>query len=226
MDKKIKTEFGEISYSVVRGKRRSISLKFHNSSTLIISIPRYSLVNVDGLIQKHMGWISKHAIEIANSRELIRDGSVLYGGNYYSMDFREKLGRPKVTRIENAMIVESENREAGLRAIANFMKKKTIEEVVPIAQQKLLDAGKAAKQIKFRRMRKWGYCTSSREIKFNAYLSMLPPEIVDYVVSHEVSHLSELNHSGDFWKVVGGLCPNYKELRKQLRNYSATLDAS
>jgi len=220
MDKKIQTEFGEINYSVVRERRKSISLKFHDSTTLIVSIPRYSLVNIDRLIENHMSWIIKHSSEIASSKNFIKGDEVLYGGSYHRMEFREKGGRSRVTKLENVLIVESEDRESGIRAVSNFMKRQTEEIIAPILAEKLRASGKEIRGVKYRKMRKWGYCTSDRRIKFNAYLSMLPVPIIDYIVSHEVSHLIELNHSKDFWKVVSGFCPNYKELRKELKSYN------
>ncbi|MDE1828682.1 MAG: M48 family metallopeptidase, partial [Candidatus Micrarchaeota archaeon] len=106
------------------------------------------------------------------------------------------------------------------RAVSNFMKHQTEEIVAPILEEKLRISGKAISSVRYRKMRKWGYCTSDRRIKFNACLSMLPQPIIEYIVSHEVSHLIELNHSKKFWKVVGGLCPNYNELRKELKKYN------
>ncbi|MDE1828050.1 MAG: M48 family metallopeptidase [Candidatus Micrarchaeota archaeon] len=222
MDKKIKTEFGEINYSVVREKRKSISLKFHDSSTLIVSIPRYSLVNIERLIEGHRSWIIKHSSEIASSRNFMRGDEVLYAGSYYPMEFREKIGRSRVTKLNDRIIVESEGREAGIRAVSNFMKRQTEGIVAPILAEKLRVAGKEIKSVKYRKMRKWGYCTSDRRIKFNAYLSMLPIPILDYIVSHEVSHLIELNHSKKFWAVVSGFCPEYRELRKELKKYNVS----
>ncbi|MDE1850682.1 MAG: M48 family metallopeptidase [Candidatus Micrarchaeota archaeon] len=214
------TDLGGINYSVVRGRRKSISLKFNGSSNLIISIPRYSLVNIERLIDDHRSWIIKHSSEIASSKNFVRGEEVLYAGSYCRMEFREKVGRPRVTKLDNTLIVESEGREAGIKAVSNFMKKQTEEMVEPILAEKLRASGREAKSVKYRKMRKWGYCTSDRRIKFNAYLSMLPVPIIDYIVSHEVSHLIELNHSKDFWKVVSGFCPSYKELRKELKSYN------
>ncbi|MDE1870555.1 MAG: hypothetical protein KGH71_06320, partial [Candidatus Micrarchaeota archaeon] len=89
--KKLLTNAGEISYSVVRERRKSVSLRFNNSE-LIIAIPRYSLVDVDKLIRDHMSWIVKHYIEISNSKNLLEGDSILMNGVYHPIEFLEKPG--------------------------------------------------------------------------------------------------------------------------------------
>jgi len=46
----------------------------------------------------------------------------------------------------------------------------------------------------------------------------LSNELREYVVAHELCHLEEMNHSKDFWQLVKKTVPNYKELRKELKN--------
>jgi predicted metal-dependent hydrolase len=47
----------------------------------------------------------------------------------------------------------------------------------------------------------------------------LEPELVDYVVVHELCHLAEFNHSQAFWRLVGKTIPQYKSLRRTLRSF-------
>ncbi len=64
---------------------------------------------------------------------------------------------------------------------------------------------------------RWGSCSSKGNLNFNWRLSLMAPEILDYVVVHELCHLKYMNHSSEFWAHVGKILPNYKELRKRLR---------
>lgn len=63
---------------------------------------------------------------------------------------------------------------------------------------------------------KWGACTSRGTVTFNWRLIMAPPEVLDYVVVHELAHLKELNHSPRFWAVVERYCPKWRIHRKWL----------
>lgn len=69
----------------------------------------------------------------------------------------------------------------------------------------------------------WGSCARDGTLRFNWRLMMLPPEVTDLVVVHELAHLRVRNHSPDFWKLVEEGIPDYKPLRKRLRELQKTL---
>ena len=66
---------------------------------------------------------------------------------------------------------------------------------------------------------RWGSCSSSGNLNFNCALMNTTPEIIDYVVVHELCHRKQMNHSALFWAEVEKVLPNYKELRSALKNY-------
>lgn len=64
---------------------------------------------------------------------------------------------------------------------------------------------------------RWGSCSSTRELTFNWRLILAPPEIIDYVVVHELCHLKHMDHSPAYWKAVGSILPDYKARREWLK---------
>lgn len=65
---------------------------------------------------------------------------------------------------------------------------------------------------------RWGVCNvKSKTITLNARLIEYPLEALDYVIIHELSHLIYFNHSSDFWKLVEKYKPDYKKIRKDLK---------
>ena len=69
----------------------------------------------------------------------------------------------------------------------------------------------------------WGSCSKEGNLNFNWRLALAPPEILDYVVVHELAHRRELNHSKRFWSLVQQWCPQHRGRRKWLRENGARL---
>lgn len=70
---------------------------------------------------------------------------------------------------------------------------------------------------------KWGTCDNRGNLTLNWRLMLLPKELRDYVIIHELSHLKEMNHSKRFWKVVESFCKDYSILRKTLNREYVSL---
>ena len=72
---------------------------------------------------------------------------------------------------------------------------------------------------------RWGSCSSKGNLNFNCLLALVPPEVLDYVVVHELCHRKELNHSARFWNEVERILPDYKTRRSWLKERGSGLIA-
>jgi predicted metal-dependent hydrolase len=70
---------------------------------------------------------------------------------------------------------------------------------------------------------RWGSCSRKTGVRFNWRLIHLPPDLVDYVVAHELAHLEEMNHSPRFWRAVERYFPDYRQARQALRRQAAAI---
>ena len=70
---------------------------------------------------------------------------------------------------------------------------------------------------------RWGSCSREGNLSFNCLLMMAPPEVLDYVVVHELSHRLEMNHSARFWTQVEKVLPDYRGPRKWLKEHGGRL---
>ena len=70
---------------------------------------------------------------------------------------------------------------------------------------------------------RWGSCSSKHNLNFNWKLIMAPPQVLDYVVIHELCHLHEFNHSARFWRLVEGVMPDYEVWKKWLKKHGTEL---
>ena len=70
---------------------------------------------------------------------------------------------------------------------------------------------------------RWGSCSARGTLSFNWRLMLAPPAILDYVVVHELCHLTYMNHSSAFWKKVESVYPDYRTARKWLKDHGHEL---
>ena len=70
---------------------------------------------------------------------------------------------------------------------------------------------------------RWGSCSARRNINLNWRLVLMPDDVMDYIVIHELTHLEEMNHSKRFWTLVAVRCPAYQRHKLWLRQNGPTL---
>ncbi|MEK7303792.1 MAG: SprT family zinc-dependent metalloprotease, partial [Pseudomonadota bacterium] len=84
--------------------------------------------------------------------------------------------------------------------------------------------GRAARKLVIRAQRtRWGSCSARGTISLNWRLMQAPPEILDYVVVHELCHLLVPNHSPRFWAEVARVLPDWRRQRAELRRFGRSL---
>lgn len=70
---------------------------------------------------------------------------------------------------------------------------------------------------------RWGSCSGRGNLNFNCLLMLAPPEVLDYVVVHELCHRKEMNHSPRFWAEVERIIPDYRSCEKWLKTEGGRL---
>ncbi len=63
----------------------------------------------------------------------------------------------------------------------------------------------------------WGSCSANKNLNFNYKILFLPPHLQDYIIVHELCHLTHLHHKEVFWDLVAQQIPEYKKALHELR---------
>lgn len=206
-----------IAYTFVRSPGiRNSYIRFREEKLVLVAPNR---VQMNRLVEKHSGWILKHYNQIRNSARIFGRNSLYVAGKRYIALFRRVSGRGGVELTKDCVIVSAGSIERANRMAEAWLRGMSQEYAIAKTGEKAELIGERVRSVGVRRSRKWGLCTSSGTITYNPYIAALPESIQEYIISHEVAHLKEMNHSRDFWRVVGSMQPDYKTVRKQLQAY-------
>jgi predicted metal-dependent hydrolase len=109
-------------------------------------------------------------------------------------------------------------------ALERWYRRRAREEVAPRLDAACARASTAYSRLQIRGQRtRWASCSSNGAMSFNWRLLLAPPEILDYVVEHEVAHLELLDHSPRFWRLLASRCPEWREREAWLRRHGHAL---
>jgi len=112
------------------------------------------------------------------------------------------------------------------RRVADFLKKHARAEIEPRVARHASAVGCRPKSIRMRdTTSRWGSCSSAGNLSFCWRIVMAPPQVIDYLVAHEVAHLAHMNHGREFWALCERLCPATPDAKAWLKRNGAKLQA-
>lgn len=202
---------------------RSIVLRYQPlKHALTLTLPPYVSIRKGlGFIEKKQDWVHK---QLAKHQDKIpfADGSMLpVLGTEYRLTH---VGGRGVVRMEHGQLFVPGDPTFMARRVRDWLKKTAYEAISQRAHTQADLLGCTIRKITLRDTRSlWGSCTRNGHLSFSWRLLLAPPEVLDYLVSHEVAHLVEMNHSKRFWTIVETLCPHWRTSRHWLKKHGDRL---
>ena len=195
-----------INYTVLKSRRKTISITVQQERVIVRAPIGMNDERINGFVKEHAAWIRKKLAE--------------YNG---------AANRFAGVRVEKPLVLGSKgNFEKDgvvylkeLKSAQNFFKKMRSFLLVEKTALLARTVGGCPEDVSVRDFKaRWGCCDANKRIRLNWRLSMLPPDLQDYVLVHELCHLKHMNHSSAFWAEVKKILPDYASRKKRLKEYA------
>jgi predicted metal-dependent hydrolase len=219
-----------IGYEFRRTRRRSIGFVV-GAEGLSVAAPRWiALADVDGALRAKAGWIvaklqqqRERGDKLRAARIDWRDGTAV---RYLGTDLVVVLD-PALVGAVLAPLASPPLLRVGLPGnAAPEQIREAVQSWLQRQARRIFDERSAhfaaVLGVKVRRLalssatRRWGSASADGSIRLNWRLIHFAPRVIDYVVTHELAHLREMNHSPAFWDIVRSALPDYAERRVAL----------
>jgi len=198
-------------------KHSYISLKpSADSFNILLKTPKVSQRFIENLLLEKEPWIRKQILKLQSKKQLSAtlEDEILLFGEIYSIDSEEAT--PLREKLQKIGI---ENRVKIAKSYDIFYKKRAKEFISARIEYFADLMNLSYSELKFRKMKsRWGSCSSKRVITFNSELIKVSKELIDYVVVHELAHLTHMNHSKEFHALVNLFIDDSKAIRKELKS--------
>lgn len=222
-----------IQYRVIRRPRKTLAINVHPDGRVEVCTPEDAPAErVATLVSKRGAWIlcQQRALaalpEPAPVKRFLPGATIRYLGRQYRLKFVVSPER-RVKVVPGYIEVHAPRKptsaEAGRLVNAwldtrarEVLRERYRECVVRLGRLKLPEA----KAVSVRRMRtRWGSCSRGRIISLNPELMYAPKDCIDYVITHELCHLREMNHGARFTRLMDRALPEWQVLRARLNRY-------
>lgn len=219
-----------LSYKIIWKKRKTFAISVNKNASIVVSAPKkMKQKQIEFIVNENKNKIYSHykkAMERKKIPAIIQIGKsevVPFYGKKYKIYIYETNKRECIKEDGEVLEVWIESSKEGYKERIKILlekwyrkKGKEIFEERGNFYAKKINTSFQRIYIKDQKTC-WGSCSNKKNMNFNFRLLMMPCEVLDYCVVHELAHTLEMNHSKAFWLLVSKELPNYKEYRKFLK---------
>lgn len=211
---------------VVRSRRKTIALVVQPDGRLVVRAPlRTSQKIIDAFVTSKADWIEKSRQSQHTRRKFFPKRYFIPGELFWYLgkQYPLQLATPQRPALQFHLAFKLEEKSApqAKKRFEHWYREQARLYLMERVQYFANLYNFQYKLIKITSARtRWGSCSARGTLSFAWRLIMAPPEIIDYVVLHELAHTAHHDHSRDFWSLVQSMVPDYAEKRKWLKQNS------
>jgi predicted metal-dependent hydrolase len=207
-------------------RARQMSIRVYTGGQVEIVVPRWARGRaVEQFVRRHQRWVER---KIAQSRarapallERIPSSiDLASAGERWRVLTRAEPGAVRLRRMDCGTIELSGDCSDAAelqRVLQSWLIERAREVLVPWLQGLAAQTGLEFKRTQIRRQRsRWGSCSVRGTVSLNCCLLFQRPEVVRYLLLHELCHTQHMNHSRRFWQLVAAFEPNHRALDREL----------
>jgi predicted metal-dependent hydrolase len=214
----------EIALAVRRSPRaRRITLRIDpvRAYAELIVPRRVGLAEALRFAEGKRAWIAQRLAALPEAVRFAEGTVIPVGGELLTI--RNHAGRGPVRREGDALLVGGSPEHHG-RRVRDWLKAHARTVLGQRSRELASRIGRRVTGIRLGDPKsRWGSCSPDGGLAYSWRLILAPPDVLDYVVAHEVAHLQELNHGRRFWRLVGELVPDVDGPRAWLRRNGTRL---
>jgi predicted metal-dependent hydrolase len=211
----------DIEYRITP-RRKSIGIMVTAEGRVVVTMPQgTSQENLGRALEKHRAWIERKVAERKAAWGQIKAGQAHLLGQSLRLTVLKGATGPVTLNGQEIQVPLPNGADLWSRLVAWYA-----ERAFGLLHARVdhfaVTMGLAPGPVELKEWkRRWGECHPDGTLKFNWRLIMCPPEVIDYVVVHELAHLKVPGHNPRFWGVVAQVLPDYAR-RRQWLNYAGT----
>jgi hypothetical protein len=216
------------SVCVIRSKRKTLALQVNSDATLTVRIPYgVSMRYAERFIESKKDWIEKKQAQFRTIADKLKPKQFtageefLFAGRAYPLEIVPGTAAKIAITAEGKLRISQKCLEAPKHYIEWFYKQYA-KKYLTIRTKEIADKfGYKYSYVKITSAKtRWGSCSVRGSINFSWRLVMMPGEMIDYVIVHELVHLEIRDHSKRFYARLSELMPDHKRREKWLKENS------
>jgi predicted metal-dependent hydrolase len=216
-----------IDYKIRTSARsRHVRLSVSHHSGVVVVVPRgFDTSRIPEIIVKREEWIKRSIEKVqltAPALEIPTRINFQSIGCSFSVAVEHNLKHKNYLIEENNLLklwFDPRNKRIPFTLLKKWFHQKSTDILLPWLERVSKEHGFTYNRGAIRSQRtRWGSCSTKKNINLNQILLFLRPELVEYLMIHELCHTVEMNHSKKFWELVEQHCQDYRALDKELKN--------